>query len=82
MRYNDNRMTEMERSLELVSVQACVYLAIIFQRVFNLVLQTEEAVRSRPAGWWINSHVQILLHLLTVDNLGTIGLNWTGEKGQ
>lgn len=31
--------------MEFVSVQACVYLAVIFQHIFNLVLQTEEAVR-------------------------------------
>lgn len=57
-----------------------MYLAVVFQHVFNLVLQSEVAVRRRPAGWWVDGHVQVLLHLLTLDNLGTIRLNLTGKE--
>ena len=65
----------MKRSLDFVSTQTCVYLPIIFEHVFNLMLQTEETVRRGPAGWRIDGHVQVLLHLLARANLGTVGLN-------
>ncbi len=61
-------------------MQAHTYRAVILDHILNLVFQAEEAVRSRPAGWWMNGHVQAVLHLLTLDNLGTIRLNWTEEK--
>lgn len=73
-------MTDMEVSPDFVSMRACAYLSVIFQHVLNLMFQAEEAVRNRPAGRWINGHVQGLLHLLTPDILGTIGLNWTEAK--
>lgn len=64
----------------LRGLHAWLYLAVIFQLIFNLMLQTEEAVRSRPAGWRLNIHVQALLHLLAAYNPGTVGLDWTKEK--
>lgn len=57
-----------------------LYLAVISQHIFNLVLQTEEAVRSRPAGWRINAHVQALLLLAAAYNPGTVGSDWTKKK--
>ena len=72
----------MERTTDMTwrDDQTCVYQAIVLQHIFNLVLQSEEAVRSRPAQRCLDAHIQVVRPLLTLDNLGTVGSNWTEEK--
>lgn len=57
-----------------------VYPAVVFQHVFDLVFQAEEAVGGRPAGRRGNSHAQVLFPLLTRHDLRTIGFDWTEER--
>lgn len=60
-------------------VLKCTNLVVI--HIFNLVFQAEEAV-DRPGGWRLNDHLQLLVDLLTLGDLGTIRLNCRGESNQ
>lgn len=68
------------RTCPSVSERSYTYAAVVPEHVLDLVLQAEEAVRSGPAGRRTDGHVQLLTHLLTPDNVGTVGDNCNGTK--